>query len=111
LRNPDELIALKNQIEKEKAILVYFFNDDCAPCNVLRPKVENLLVHFFPRMKLEFINSKKDPSVPAAFGVYTNPALLIFFEGKEFKRFSKYVSIKELEDGIQKYYALLFEDE
>jgi len=106
----NELSALKNQIDQEKAILVYFYNDDCPPCIALRPKVEQLMVHFFPRMKLEFINSKDKPLIPAAFNVYANPALLIFFEGKEFKRFSKYISIKELEDAIYKYYTILFED-
>lgn len=109
--NQNELAALNKQIAKEKAILVYFYNDDCQPCVALRPKVEQLMVHFFPRMKLEFINSKNYPAIPAAFNVYANPALLIFFEGKEFRRFSKYVSVKELEDAILKYYTILFEED
>jgi thiol-disulfide isomerase/thioredoxin len=108
--NQNELSALNNRIDQEKAILVYFYNDDCPPCIALRPKVEQLMVHFFPRMKLEFINSKSNPAIPVAFNVFSNPSLLIFFEGKEFKRFSKYISIKELEEAILKYYTLLFED-
>jgi len=105
------LNKLSNLIDKEKAILLYFYNDDCAPCVSLRPKVERLMVSFFPRMKLLFVDSKHDPKIPASFGTYTSPTLLIFFEGKEFMRFSKYISMKELEAAIRKYYVLVFEKE
>lgn len=107
----NELTDLSNLIAKEKAILLYFYNDDCAPCVVLRPKVEHLMVSFFPRMKLLFVNSKHDPKIPASYGAYASPTLMIFFEGKEFMRFSKYISITELEAAIRKYYNLLFEKE
>jgi thioredoxin-like negative regulator of GroEL len=107
----NDLTDLSNLIDKEKAILLYFYNDDCAPCVSLRPKVEHLLVSFFPRMKFIFVDSKHDPKIPASFGAYASPSLLIFFEGKEFMRFSKYISLKELEAAIRKYYILLFEKE
>jgi hypothetical protein len=50
----DETTVLKNRIEKEKARLVYFYNDDCAPCISFRPKVKDLMVNSFPEMKLTF---------------------------------------------------------
>lgn len=107
----DETTALKNRIEKEKALLVYFYNDECAPCISLRPKVNNLMANSFPEMKLVFVDSKSNPEIPADFGVYANPAILLFFEGKEYRRFSKFVSIIELEETIQRYYNILFEED
>lgn len=102
--------ALNNSIEKEKALMVYFFNDECAPCISLRPKVEHLIVDSFPKMKLIFVNSKSEPEVPAMFGIFANPAILLFFEGKEYQRYSKFVSITELNETIRRYYSMLFEE-
>jgi thioredoxin-like negative regulator of GroEL len=106
----DETTALKNRIEKEKALMVYFYNDDCAPCISLRPKVNNLIVNSFPEMKLIFVESRSYPEIPAAFGVYANPAILLFFEGKEYHRFSKFVSMIKLEETIRRFYNMLFEE-
>lgn len=105
------LTTLKNETEKEKALMLYFYNDDCAPCISLRPKVENLMVHSLPKMKLIFINSKANPEIPASFGIFSNPTILLFFEGKEYRRFSKYISIHELQQAIERYYHLLFDEE
>lgn len=107
----DETTALKKLIEKEKALLVYFYNDECAPCISLRPKVNNLMANSFPEMKLVFVDSKSNSEIPADFGVYANPAILLFFERKEYRRFSKFVSIIELEETIQRYYNILFEED
>ena len=101
----DELIQIVNQ---QIAVIVYFYNDDCPPCISLRPKVENLITHTFPKMKLIWVNSKKHPELPANYNVFANPTILVFFEGKEFRRFSKYISISELEQVIDRYYKLLF---
>lgn len=106
----DETTALKNRIEKEKALMVYFYNNDCAPCISLRPKVNNLMVNSFPEMKLIFVDSMIYPEIPAAFGVCANPAILLFFEGKEYQRFSKFVSMIELEETIRRFYNMLFEE-
>jgi len=43
----EHLHVLKNNIEKEKALMVYFFNDECAPCISLRPKVKRLIEDAF----------------------------------------------------------------
>jgi thioredoxin-like negative regulator of GroEL len=107
----EEIIALKQlreTIQLEPGVVVYFFNDDCPPCISLRPKVESLVADRFPEMKLLWVNSKSSPEIPVSFGVFANPAILIFFEGKEFRRFSKYVSIPELEQAIARYYEMIF---
>ncbi|MCD4665332.1 MAG: thioredoxin family protein [Bacteroidales bacterium] len=100
--------ALQSTIKKEKAALAYFYNDDCPPCISLRPKVENLINSEFPEMKISWVNSKNNPEIPAHFGIFANPTILIFFEDKEFKRFSKYMSIAELSKSINRYYNMIF---
>jgi thioredoxin-like negative regulator of GroEL len=99
---------LLETIKSENAVLLYFYNDDCPPCLSLRPKVEALLDNSFPEMKLVFVNSKSHPEIPASYGVFANPTLIIFFDGKEFKRFSKYISTSELHQAIERYYNIIF---
>ena len=105
ISNLDELIQIVNQ---QTAVVIYFYNDDCPPCISLRPKVENLITHTFQKMKLVWVNSQNHPEIPANYNVFANPTILVFFEGKEFWRFSKYVSISELEQAIERYYKLVF---
>jgi len=95
-------------LNEETAALIYFYSDSCAPCVSLRPKVIELLEKSFPKMKLAFVNSATHPLVAAHFNVFSNPTLLIFFEGKEYKRLSKYVSISQLEETIGRPYGMVF---
>lgn len=97
-------------IQKETALILYFYNDHCAPCISLRPKVIQMAEEDFPEMKLAFINSEKHPELPAKFNVFSNPTILLFFEGREYRRESKYISISQLVDEISRPYSLIFED-
>ena len=90
--------------------LVYFYSDMCAPCVSLRPKVRELVAAKFPRLDLVMINAMKQPGLSAGYQVFTFPVLIIFFEGKEFRRFSKYISLAELESVIGRLYSLYFDE-
>ena len=99
---------IQELIKGKLALILYFYNDDCPPCLSLRPKVEALVENDYPEMELVFVNSKQHPEIPASFGVYSNPTLLIYFDGKESKRFSKYISTPELAQAIDRYYKMLY---
>ncbi len=94
-------------IKDKQALLLYFQNDGCAPCVSLRPKVEEMVKSGFPEMHLKFIDAATNPSITAHFGIYGFPTLLVFFDGKEFRRLSKYVSIPQLKEAIERPYQLL----
>ena len=101
---------LDDIIEQEEAVIIYFYNDNCAPCISLRPKVWALVKNEFPKINFYLINSEKHPELTAHHSVFANPTLLVFFDGKEFIRKSKYVSIPELSQSIQRVYDLMFEN-
>jgi thioredoxin-like negative regulator of GroEL len=101
---------LKQLSENEKGLLIYFYSDRCAPCVSLRPKVEEMVKDDFPGMKLVFINSEQQPEIPAHYGVFANPGIIVFFEGREFRRYSKYISINELGGDIDRIYQMVFEN-
>lgn len=99
---------IKALIKSEPALMIYFFNDNCAPCVSLRPKVEELLIRKFPKMKIVFSDSIAQPEISAHFGAFNNPTIIIFFEGREYRRESKYISMPQLEESIRRPYELLF---
>jgi thioredoxin-like negative regulator of GroEL len=101
---------LQQQIKDESGLIVYFYSDKCAPCISLRPKVTRMVEGNFPEMKLVLINSEEYPEVTGSFGVFANPTLIVFFEGKEFRRYSKYISINELGGDIERVYNMVFEE-
>ncbi len=104
-----QLAQLQEAILNDEALLVYFYSNNCAPCKSLRPKVEELLVKYYPKMKLYFVNSEDHPEITADYGVFSMPTLLAFFDRKEYIRKSKYVSIPELKESIDRYYQMMFE--
>lgn len=105
----ESLNAIQNQIDTTPALLLYFFSDRCSPCLSLRPKVEKLLSENFPAMKLIYIDSEKHAEIAGHFGVYSNPTLLLFFDGHEHQRLSKYVAIPQLDAAISRPYELLID--
>lgn len=90
------------------AALLYFYHDECPPCRTLRPKVEQFLTTRFPEMQLVLVNGLSLVATAMQWQVYSFPTMIGFFEGKEYFRKSKFVSLIELEQAIDRPYQLLF---
>lgn len=105
IKNAEEL---RNTVESNQAVLVYFYNDTCAPCVALRPKVQEMMDANFGKMESLFVNAGTYPELSASYNVFASPTIIVFFETKETFRVSKYVSTQELESKIQRYYDILF---
>lgn len=103
-----EISEIKQLILNKKAVLLYFYNDNCAPCKVLRPKVHEMVKADFPNIEFHLINAEQYPASTAEFGVFASPTLLVFIERKEYIRESKNISISELHDKIERYYNMVF---
>lgn len=95
-------------INESPAVLIYFYNDTCAPCLALRPKVEEMTETKFPEMQMFYVNSIQSPDLSASNNVFASPTIVVYFDGKETLRVSKFVSISELEQKIVRYYNLMF---
>ena len=104
---PEEL-AIK--IKASQGILVYFKNDFCGPCAALRPKVSDLMENYFPKMEMVIVDSFANPAMAGTYNVFGNPTILVFFEGREYVRKSKYISMPELQGEIDRLYKMVFEE-
>lgn len=103
------LAQVESFVAQNEAVLLYFKNDNCGPCQVLRPKVEELIQSEFPKMKMLVVDSQERPELNGHYAVFSNPTLLIFFDGKEYLRKSKYISITELQGEIARLYGMAFD--
>ena len=101
---------IQDKITREKALLLYFSSDSCSVCKVLRPKVEELLQNKFPQILAHYVDIEKSPVISGQFRIFTIPTILIFFEGKEQLRYSRNISMHQLEAAIERPYALVFEN-
>jgi thioredoxin-like negative regulator of GroEL len=101
---------LQNKIDSEKGVLLYFSSDSCSVCKVLKPKLAELLQEKFPLMQSLYVDTEKSPVISGQFRVFTIPTILIFFEGKEQVRYSRNISMHQLETSLERPYELVFED-
>ena len=101
---------LQDLIAGEKGVLLYFSSDSCSVCKVLKPKVAELLSKQFPLMVSRYVDTEKSPVITGQFRVFTIPTILIFFEGKEQVRYSRNISMHQLEEAISRPYSMVYED-
>ncbi len=102
------LESLRNLIADETAIAVYFSSPNCGVCHALLPKVEHMFSERFPMAKLVLIQTEKSPEICGAFGVFSAPTLVVFFEGKEFLRKVRNMGIDEIRKKIERPYKIIF---
>ncbi len=102
------ITVLKDIISDEKGVVVYFYNTSCSSCEVLRPKIRAMVNKSFPEIKFEEINAQEYPGITAEAAVYASPTIVVYFEEKESIRESRYISVQQLEDKIERYYNMLF---
>lgn len=103
-----EIKDIQSLIKNKIAVLLYFYNDSCAPCKILRPKVQEMVKSDFRKIDFQLVNVEQSPAISAQLGIFSSPTIVVFFEGKEFIRESKNISISELHDKIERIYKMIF---
>jgi thiol-disulfide isomerase/thioredoxin len=102
-------VNLEKEIADNDALLIYFSHDNCNVCKVLKPKIRELLEDSFPGMRFVYVNTMDQPDEAGSMQVFAVPTILVYFEQKEYFRFGRNISLRELESAIQRPYGFLFE--
>jgi thioredoxin-like negative regulator of GroEL len=102
---------LKEIIEKNSLVFLYFSGENCAVCKVLKPKIEELFAQQFPAIKLIEIQTDKALDTTAQLGVFSLPTMMLYIEQKEFFRKGRNVSLALLVEEIKRVYALFLQKE
>lgn len=77
----------KEVLNSEQPVLVDFYADWCGPCKMMAPVVEELARELEGKAKVGKINVDENQELAMEYNVMSIPTLIIFKEGKEFKRF------------------------
>jgi thiol-disulfide isomerase/thioredoxin len=102
----NDFVAL---LTDEPMVLAYFSHEGCSVCRVLKPKVFELLENEFPKIKAVSVDTVLSPELAAQNRVFGVPSILVFFEGREYFRFSRNIGIGELRESIMRPYKLMIE--
>jgi len=105
-----QTLELLNQtLNTNDAVMLYFSAPTCNVCHALKPKLTEAIMENFPSFVIESIDISETPEIGSNFSVFTIPTVLIFFQGREFLRKSRHMSVGEVTDAIRRPYDLMVE--
>lgn len=104
INNLDDYLNVKRN---SPAVLFYFSTPDCTVCKVLKPKLVQLLNTKFPKITFQYVDLSKDREIAAQNSIFTVPTIQIYFEGKEFLRRSRNLSLNVLSEELSRPYKML----
>ncbi|SCZ80017.1 thioredoxin family protein [Acidaminobacter hydrogenoformans] len=86
---------LTQLLESEEILVVYFSSVDCSVCHSVRPKLEALLSEV--PVKIAQVESTKFVDIAGQHLIFAMPTVLIFQEGKEILRESRFIDFQKIE--------------
>ncbi|MEA2050977.1 MAG: thioredoxin family protein [Campylobacterota bacterium] len=99
---------LKKNISDNDAVMIYFSGENCGVCTVLSPKIKSAVSLNYPKLKQLYISATEFKNTAAEMGVFSMPTIVVFFEGKEFLRKSRHISVDGFIDDLNRPYSLFF---
>ncbi|HKK64181.1 MAG TPA: thioredoxin family protein [Bacteroidales bacterium] len=111
MRNIYSIEDLNEIILNEAIVVLYFSNEACNVCKILKPKINSLLEEKYSNVTMVYIDTEKSPAIAGQFRVFTIPTIDIYVEGKEHVRYSRNVIMHEFERAIEKPYKALFPED
>jgi thioredoxin 1 len=73
-------------IESNVLVFVDFYADWCGPCKMIAPSVEKLADEYNGTVKFVKLNIDENPNIAGEYDVKSIPTLMIFRNGKPFRR-------------------------
>lgn len=101
------LEQINQTLQTNDAVMLYFSAPGCNVCHALKPKLTEAVVEAFPTFVIESIDISQNPEIASAFTVFAIPTVLVFFQGKEFLRKSRNMSVGEMIEAIRRPYNLM----
>ncbi len=98
--NIQELIGLK------KSFMLYVGGEYCSVCKVLRPKIFDAFDREFPNIDKLSIDIEDQREFVAQQNIFAVPTIIVYFEGKEFFRKSRNLSVDLFIEEVRRPYNI-----
>lgn len=95
-------------LQQNAAAAVYFSGPDCAVCQVLKPRILDLLWRDFPRIAVALVDCAAAPELAAQRSVFAVPTLMVYFDGQEMLRLARNFAPAQLAEALERPYELYF---
>jgi thioredoxin 2 len=98
----DRPIALNDETfartiaESEIPVMVDFYADWCGPCRMMAPSVDQLASENQGKLLVAKLDTDRAPQTAQAFNIRGIPTVILFANGREAKRVSGAMPLKEL---------------
>ena len=90
----DKLENFNDLLDSRKPFIVYFWSGDCGVCGSMGITLDEITENIdIPIYK---INIKEDNKISAQNLVFTVPTILVFYDGKEILRESRYIDFNNV---------------
>lgn len=101
--------AVQQRVREADALMLYFGGEDCNVCQIMRPKIRELLQTRYPRIEWQYIDAQGQAEIAAQYSVFSVPTVIAFFDGQESLRRARNFSPGEIGQLLQRPYTLFFE--
>ncbi len=92
----------RQQIAREKLVLLYISMPRCSVCLAVKPRIEKLFAAELVQLQLD---AAAYPEVAGTYQAMTAPVVLLFFNGKEVHRQARFIDFDKLAHVIGQYQA------
>ncbi|AZV43999.1 thioredoxin family protein [Peribacillus asahii] len=96
------LNEIKETIQGSPSVLLLVKAGNCGVCESVQFKMSELLKSYL-QVKGMYVFKEDVPEITAEYVVFSAPTLLLFVEGKEIYRVSRFVRFDELKHILQLY--------
>ncbi|WP_342511522.1 thioredoxin family protein [Sporosarcina sp. FSL K6-1522] len=86
-------------MEAGNTALLFVKTDNCSVCEGLYPQVLGLQTDY--SLPFYQVNVAQVPEIAGQLALFTAPVVLLFYNGKEYARFARFVRMEELKGRLQ----------
>lgn len=105
MKELNKIEDIKSFIKNNDLAFIYVSSKECSVCSVLLPKIEELLKKY-PKIQICHVRLEEVPEISGEYSIFTIPVLILFIQGKETIRESRYVVMEELDRKVARYYNM-----
>lgn len=97
------IYRIKNQIKNDRLSILLISSYNCGVCISVEAKLDKLIQEFVEVKEGIKVKIDTMPEVSGEFLVFTVPTILVFYDGKEIIRQSRFIQFEKLNEDILKY--------